>query len=113
MTDKPWKQAERDAAALFNGTRYPANTGGPVDFETDRYVGQVKHVKSFSLAQLEGLAVELAELGSQKGKIGLVVIKRRSGKGHPTPQLIVLTNEAWEKLTEKEEGTCDLPDNTD
>mgnify|MGYP001566326124 CR=1 FL=1 len=34
MPDRPWKAEERQVAALFGGTRFPANTGGPVGAES-------------------------------------------------------------------------------
>lgn len=99
MPNKPWKQAERDAAKLFGGRRFPANTGGPLDFETTGYVGQVKHRARLSLAELEALAVEMERVGFQKSppKMGVVVVKRRARK--PTPRLIVCTEAVWREMT--------------
>lgn len=98
VTDRPWKQEEREVARLFGGERYAANQGGLVDVETASYVIQVKHRRSLSLAILEVLAVEMERIGAQKSKIGVVVVKRRAGKGHATPRLIVLTEAAWREL---------------
>jgi len=98
MPDKPWKQLEREVAHLLGGRRYAANTGGRVDVESPTVVAQVKHVQRLSLAQLEALAVEMAALGEDKGKIGVVVVKRRAGRGKETPWLIVVTEEVWRKL---------------
>jgi len=63
MVDRPWKRAERQAAALFGGRRYPANTGGCVDEEGPTMIAQVKHRRTLSLGALEGFAVEAAEAG--------------------------------------------------
>ena len=98
MPDKPWKQLEREVAHLLGGRRYAANTGGRVDVESPTVVAQVKHVQRLSLAQLEALAVEMAALGEERGKVGIVVVKRRAGRGKETPGLIVVTEEAWRKL---------------
>ncbi len=98
MPDKPWKQLEREVAHLLGGHRYPANTGGRVDVESAQYVAQVKLVKTLSLASLEALAVEMERIGEEQGKIGVVVVKRRAGRGKETPGLIVVTEEAWRKL---------------
>lgn len=98
MPDRPWKAEERHVARLLNGTRYPANTGARVDVGSARYVAQVKHRRTCSLAELERLAVELEALGKAQGKAGLVVVKRRAGAGKPTPRLIVLTEAAWRTL---------------
>ncbi|MCI0409675.1 MAG: hypothetical protein L0191_14125 [Acidobacteria bacterium] len=86
-------------ARLLGGRRYPANSGGRVDVEGPTVVAQVKHVRTLSLAQLEALALEMAAVGSQRGKIGLLVVKRRAGRGHDTPRLVVLTEGAWHRLT--------------
>ncbi len=98
MADKAWKHEEREVAHLLGGRRYPANSGGRVDVESPTLVVQVKHVQRMSLAQLEALAVEMAALGEEQGKIGVVVVKRRAGRGKETPGLIVVTEDAWRKL---------------
>ncbi len=101
MTSKPWKATERDVAKLLGGKRYPANSGGRVDVESDRYVAQVKLVKTCSLASLEALAVEMERLGAEKSKVGLVVVKLRAGRGRPTKALVILTEAAFLALTTK------------
>lgn len=100
MPDRPWKAEERHAAALFGGARFKANTGGAIDFETDGYVGQVKHVKHLSLAELEAIALEVERIGFQKTppKMGVVIVKRRAGRGRETPRLVVLTEATWREL---------------
>ncbi len=100
MPDRPWKAEERRAAALFGGRRFSANSGGALDFETSRYVGQVKHVRRLSLAAVEALAVEMEHVGfrSAPRKHGVVVVKRRAGRGRRTPRLIVLTEIVWRTL---------------
>jgi hypothetical protein len=90
-----WKRAERAAAALLGGRRHPANVGGLVDAESDGVVAQVKERKHLSLAQLEALAVEIARVGGQKDKAGIVMVKRSAGRGVPTPWLIVMTEDVW------------------
>ncbi len=96
MPDKPWKAEERAAARLLGGRRYPANQGGRVDVESPRVVAQVKHVKRLSLAELEALAVELEGIGAARGKVGLVVVKRRARR--PTPRLVVMTETTWRQV---------------
>ena len=98
MPDKHWKQEERHVANLVNGTRYPANMGGRVDVEGPSTIAQVKHVQRLSLAQLEALAVEMAALGATRDKVGVVVLKRRAGRGMVTPRLVVMTEEAFQAL---------------
>jgi hypothetical protein len=98
MPDKPWKAEERRAAALCGGQRFPANVGGPLDFEGHGYVGQVKHVRRLSLAALERLAVEVERIGAMRTKAGVVIVKRRGGRGHHTSRLVVMTQEVFQKL---------------
>ncbi len=86
MPDKPWKAEERHVARLLGGHRYPANSGGRVDVEGTSVVAQVKHVQRLSLAQLEALALDMADLGRERGKVGLVVVKRRAGRGQAAPR---------------------------
>ena len=103
MPDKPWKQLERETAALIGGSRHPANSGGRTDAEGPEIVAQCKLVKTLSLHQLEALAVEMEQIGSEKGKVGLVAVKRRAGRGTPTPLLICMTETVWKKLWERKE----------
>jgi len=91
MPDRPWKAAEREAAALVGGRRYWANAGQEIDVESAGVVAQVKHRRVCSLAALEGLALEADRQGSQRAKIGVVLVKRRAGRGQPTPWLVVMT----------------------
>ncbi len=103
MADKAWKHEEREVARMLGGHRYPANSGGRVDVESDQYVAQVKLVKTLSLAQLESLAVEMEQIGSEKGKVGVVAVKRRAGRGTPTPLLVCMTEAVWKKLIVRKE----------
>src|SRR2546425_12618015 len=98
MTDRPWKQEERQVARLLKGSRYPANSGRRVDVESDWLICQVKHRRTLSLAQLEALAVELDALGRTQSKLGIICVKRRAGRGCKTPRLIVMTETVWRSL---------------
>ena len=91
MTDRPWKLAERRAAKLIGGRRHWSNSGQAIDCESDSYVCQVKEIKRASLAELEALALEAERQGNQRTKIGLVIVKRRAGRGVETPTLVILT----------------------
>lgn len=98
MPDRPWKAEERQVARLLGGRRHFANSGGPVDVESDRFVCQVKHLKTCSLSRLEALSLELEAIGTQRGKIGLVCIKRRAGRGHDTVRLLILAEPSWKAV---------------
>lgn len=54
--------------------------------------------KRLSLAQLERLAVEIASLGQRGNKCGVVILKRRAGRGCRTPRLVCMTEEVWRGL---------------
>ena len=99
MADKPWKQMERQAAKMIGGARYWANAGQDIDVESAAFVAQVKHVQTCSLAQLERLAVEAERQGVQKLKIGLVITKRRAGRGIKTTPLVVMTEAAFRSMS--------------
>ena len=98
MSNRPWKHEERAVARLLGGSRYPANSGGRVDVEGPGIMAQVKHVQTLSLTHLEALALEMSDLGEKRGKVGLVVVKRRAGIVRETPRLGVLTEAAWRVL---------------
>src|SRR5262245_13348072 len=95
MTDRAWKKRERAAAQIIGGRRHWANSGQAIDCESDGYVAQVKEVARCSLQALETLAREAERQGMQRQKIGLVVIKRRAGRGRETPTLIVMTGTSF------------------
>lgn len=98
MADRHWKRHERNSAALIGGTRYWANAGEQIDVESSWAVGQCKHVKTLSLAALEALALEAERQGDQKAKVGLVIVRRRAGRGIRTPRLVVLTESAFRAM---------------
>jgi len=98
-----WKQFERDAAALFGGARFWANSGERLDFEGHvarmpdytpgvRTVvrGQCKLVKKLSLEALTKLAEEPG--------VDVVCVKVRRGYGKPSPALVVMTFENYQRL---------------
>jgi hypothetical protein len=84
---------------MIGGRRYWANSGEVVDCESSWAVAQVKHVRTCSLAALEALALEAERQGTQRRKIGLVVIRRRGGQGLKTPRLVVLTEAAFTEMS--------------
>lgn len=95
MSNKSWKQFERDVGVLVDGKRYPANQGGPIDVESNQYVIQCKERRSLSLEQITQLVEEMEALGREKGKQGLVAVKVRRGKGRHSPTLIIQSAEQW------------------
>ena len=66
--------------------------------EGPHMLAQVKHVRRLSLTELEAVAVEMAERGETSRKLGIVVVKRRVGRGVPTQRLVVMTDAVFETL---------------
>jgi len=97
---KAWKQFETDAAKLFGGARFWANSGERLDFEGEvlsfNYVdrvkvhGQCKLTKKLSLEALTKLAEESG--------VDIVCVKVRRGSGKPSPALVVMTFETYKRL---------------
>ena len=92
------KGLERTVARRIGGKRYPASSGGPTDCESATLVVQCKHRRRLSLAEIEAEAVRIAHVGQQQGKHGVVCIKRKAGRGTPTPLLFCMTQAVWEAL---------------
>lgn len=99
MSDKAWKAAERMAATLLQGRRHWANSGEEIDVESDGVVAQVKHRRVCPLAELERLAQEAERQGTQRNKVGLVLVKRRAGRGIETPWLVVMTATSFREMS--------------
>ena len=93
-----WKAHERKTAALIQGRRFPASSGGSIDCESDRFIVQCKLLKTCSLETLTQLVEQTDADGQRTGKLGLVAIKRRRGRGQPSPTLVVLTDRAFAAL---------------
>ena len=93
-----FKHEEREVARLFNGKRYPANTGGDVDVISDEFVVQCKRRATMSLAEIDREAVKIYGAGQASGHIGILTVKRKAGAGHPTPRLIIMTEASWREL---------------
>jgi len=110
MSDKPWKQFERDMGRLLGGTRFWANSGESVDCEGPVFLAQCKHVKSMSLNALAELAEQAEYDGKKRTKlvkglevvddprIGVVGIKTRPGRGKKSTTLVVMTANVFKEL---------------
>jgi hypothetical protein len=100
--DKPWKAFERESATLLGGKRAWANSGEQIDVTSDRFVAQCKLVQRMSLAELHDLADAIAHDprldGVRQGRLGLVCVKLRRGKGNPSRSLVVMTSETFTQL---------------
>lgn len=99
MSDKSWKAAERRAARLINGKRFPANLGGAIDIESSWAVGQVKEVQTLSLEGLTSLAMLAEQQGIGEGKSGFVFVRSHKGRGrNARPMLVVMTEKVFADL---------------
>jgi len=96
LPDKPWKAFEREAAKLIGGKRYWSNSGEKYDIESELFLGQCKHVQRLSLTEMESLAHDAQE--NAGSRIGIVVVKRRAGKGRNTHALVILDERAFRLL---------------
>ncbi len=104
MPDAAWKQLERALAELIGGGRYPANSGYTVDCGPDprhpdcRFFAQAKLVKKMSLEEITSLAETIHAEAAKRGKLGIVGVKVRRGKGVKSPILVVMTEETFKVL---------------
>lgn len=98
MGNKAWKQVERDAAKLFGGKRFPANSGHRIDGESALFVWQVKHRKNHTMADMFNLAVEMNAYGKACGKMGLVYLRDKPGRGGKATSLVVMTEEVFKQF---------------
>lgn len=89
-----WKAFERKVGSLIGGKRFWANSGQDIDVESDELVVQCKNVKVLAFPALERLACKALEDGRKRGKVGIVAVKRRGGRGVETPTLLVVHEEA-------------------
>lgn len=98
MSDKDWKQVERDAAKLFGGKRFPANSGHRIDGESALFVWQVKHRKNHTMADMFNLTKEMEVYGQEHGKMGLVYLRDKPGRGGKATSLVVMTEEVFKQF---------------
>ena len=43
----------------------------------------------------------MALIGTDRGKAGVVVVKRKAGRGAPTPRLVTMTESIFERLLKR------------
>lgn len=121
MSDKPWKQFERDMAKLIGGNRFWANSGESIDVEGPVFLGQCKHVKSMSLNAIAQLAEDVAEDGRSNSKnlrtdvktpdwiespfpivpdpkLGILCIRTRPGRGKKSKTIVVMDESVFRAL---------------
>jgi hypothetical protein len=98
VADKAWKEMERIAADLIGGRRFWSNSGEALDIEGPTYVGQVKLVRRCPLEQLTQLVEMVERQARVKHKNGVVAIKVRRGRGKPSPVLMVVSADTWERM---------------
>ncbi len=97
MTELGWKKIERLCAEIIGGTRYPANVGGAIDVESETWAGQVKHLRECSLEALTALCETTDAEAKKRGKLGMVLVKVKRGRGKMSPVLCVMLAGAWQE----------------
>lgn len=106
MSNKAWKQFERDMGKLIGGKRFWANSGESVDVEGPVFLGQCKHVRSMSFNAMAQLAEEVAEDGRDHRKeggipdpkLGILCMRTRPGRGKKSKTIIVMDESVFKEL---------------
>ena len=68
-----------------------------MDVESDTWVAQVKAVRELSLESLTRLAEETDAEARKRGKLGMVMLKTKRGRGTQSPVLCVMLAGAWQE----------------
>lgn len=99
-----FKDHERACAAVIKGKRFPANSGGRVDVESETIVAQCKERAELSFPEMGRLVVEIGAIGKTKGKLGVLFVRHKAGRGVASPGLVVMTHETFAELLDKAFG---------
>ena len=83
-----WKSIERAVAALVGGKR-TWNSDLDVDVVVEGWAVEVKHLKAPTIAEVERILIHNAPKAAAMGLGNALVIKRKAGRGRPTPFLAV------------------------
>lgn len=86
MTSQAWKAIERTVASLAGGTR-SWNSEDDIDVLTDTYAIEVKHRQAITIAQVEAWLRHNKPKAAARGLKNAVVVKRKAGRGTPTPYI--------------------------
>lgn len=97
MSNPAWKQFERDSAEMFGAKRFWSNSGERFDFSSGSVLGQCKLTKNLSLEALTQLAEEVQVEATKTGRLGVVCVKVRRGKGKDSPIMVVMTEAMWRR----------------
>ena len=99
MTD--WRDYERKCAAVIGGKRFAASSGGRVDIESDSLVAQCKERAEISFPEMGRLAAEMEAIGKERGKLGVLFVRHKAGRGFPSPGMVVMSHATFEALLER------------
>jgi len=83
-----WKAVERTVAALVGGDR-AWDSRDDIDVLTDEYAIEVKNVKAPTIAMCERWLEHNAPKAAGRGLKNALIVKRRAGRGSPTPYLAI------------------------
>lgn len=87
MSDS-WKAIERAVAELTGGKR-TWNSEEDIDVETSDYALEVKNLKAPTIADVERILAHNAPKAAAVGKRNGLVVKRKAGRGRPSPFLFI------------------------
>lgn len=83
-----WKAIERAVAELVDGKR-TWNSEEDIDVQTDTWALEVKHLKAPTVADVERILAHNEPKAAAVGKRSGLVIKRKAGRGRPSPFLFI------------------------
>lgn len=89
MAPSTWKEIERTVAALTGGVR-TWNSDDDIDVLTEDYAIEVKNRKAPTVSQIEAWLRHNEKKAAGRGLKNALVIKRKAGRGFPTPYLLVI-----------------------
>lgn len=88
MASAAWKGIERTVARLVGGER-TWSSPEHIDVVVEGWALEVKNVTAPTVAQLEGFLRHNRPKAESRGLKSALVIKRRAGRGIPTPYLAI------------------------
>ena len=96
-----FKDHERSCAKVIKGKRHPANSGGRVDVESETIVAQCKERAEISFPEMGRLVAEMEAIGKERGKLGVLFVRHKAGRGFPSPGMVVMSHATFEALLER------------
>lgn len=89
MASQAWKAIERAVADLTGGTR-EWGSDDDVDVVAGDYCLEVKYLKAPTIADLERFLIHNQPKANGRGLKNGLIVKRKAGRGRPSPFLAVI-----------------------